>query len=111
MAHGAEYYVSATGDDAAAGSADRPWQTLHRALAAEPGLKPGDTVFVRGGEYEPTEALVIGHDCSGRADAPVTIAAMPGEQVTLRGSRTVGGWQLWRDGIWRADLAAQGLAG
>ena len=102
LAHAADYFVAPGGDDAAPGTRDQPWRTPHHAIEA---VKPGDTILLRAGEYNLSEPLVITPERSG-----LTFAAAPGETVTLRGSRAVTGWQLWRDGIYRADLAAQGLA-
>jgi len=107
----AEYWVAPSGDDAGAGTKERPWRSLHRALAPEPGLEPGDTIWVRGGVYELSEPLAFTPEHSGAPGSPVTIAAQPGEEVIIRGARSVTGWQLWREGIYRADLAAQGLEG
>jgi parallel beta-helix repeat protein len=102
LAHATDYFVAPTGDDANPGTRDQPWRTPHHAIEA---VKPGDTILLRAGEYDLSEPLVITPERSG-----LTVAAAPGETVTLRGSRAITGWQLWRDGIYRADLAAQGLA-
>jgi len=107
----AQYHVAPQGDDAAAGTPEAPWRTPHRALAADPGVQPGDTVFLHAGGYDLAQPLVLTPAHSGTEDAPVTIAAWPGDRVVLRGSRPVTGWEPWRDGIWVADLAAQGMAG
>jgi hypothetical protein len=48
-AAGRAYYVSATGDDAAAGSAEKPWNTLAKALAS---VQPGETIELAAGSYE-----------------------------------------------------------
>lgn len=99
----ADYFVAPGGDDAAPGTREQPWRTPHHAIET---AEAGDTILLRGGEYDLAEPLVITPQKSG-----LTLAAAPGETVTLRGSRMVTGWQLWRDGIYRADLSAQGLAG
>ncbi len=44
----AEYYVATTGDDANPGTLAEPFASLTRAQAA---AAPGDTVWIRGGEY------------------------------------------------------------
>ncbi len=69
-------------------------------------LEPGDTLIMGGGVYALSEPLVLTPAQSG-----VAIAAADGAEVVIRGSRGVSGWQPWRDGIYVADLAAQGLVG
>ena len=44
----AEFYVAPAGDDANSGTIDRPFATVTRGQEA---ASPGDTVWVRGGEY------------------------------------------------------------
>ena len=43
--------------------------------------KPGDTVYLRGGEYIFTEAIWLSN--SGRADAYITIKSYPGENAVI----------------------------
>src|SRR5687767_12112394 len=44
----AEFYVSPTGSDASPGTIQEPFATVKRAQEA---VSPGDTVWIRGGEY------------------------------------------------------------
>lgn len=46
----AQWYVSTTGTPTAAGTIGDPWN-LQRALAGDPPIAPGDTIWVRGGHY------------------------------------------------------------
>jgi hypothetical protein len=69
---------AARGDDGSAGTEKAPWKTLAYAL---PKLKPGDTLYLRGGVYYEKIALTR----SGSADAPITIASMPGELAVIDG--------------------------
>ena len=71
---GALYVVSPYGDDAAAGSFDAPWATLAHAASR---IQPGDTVFVRGGTYRPTERITFRDLAAG--DARTRIIGYPGE--------------------------------
>ncbi|HEX8297690.1 MAG TPA: right-handed parallel beta-helix repeat-containing protein [Rubricoccaceae bacterium] len=78
-----------TGDDAADGSAERPWRTLSRAAGR---LLPGDAVVIRAGTYRETLAPRVG---GSGADARVTFAAYPGEAVVISGAdRADSGWTL-----------------
>jgi hypothetical protein len=76
---GPKRFVDATrGDDAAAGTQQAPWRTLAHALRR---LKPGDTLYLRGGTYYEKAALTR----SGEEGAPITIASYPGELAILDG--------------------------
>lgn len=76
---GATYYVAPNGNDANAGTIDRPWKTLNSAVAK---LKAGDTLFARGGTY--AELVLINN--SGTAGDPITIAAYSGESPVIDGA-------------------------
>lgn len=76
---GGAYYVSPDGDDAGAGTYDDPWRTLGRGVGA---LLPGDTLLLFGGVYG--ERVSINR--SGRENAWITIACVPGETPVLDGT-------------------------
>jgi hypothetical protein len=81
LAAGEKRFVDATrGDDAAAGTEQAPWKTL--AYAARQ-LKPGMTLYLRGGTYY--EKVTLSR--SGTADAPITIASFPGEIAIVDGGQ------------------------
>ena len=48
----ADFYVATVGDDAAAGTLEKPFATVQRAQIS---AGPGDTVFIRGGVYQMKE--------------------------------------------------------
>ena len=76
----ADYYVdSGKGADANAGSLSAPWQHLSHAARR---LRPGDTVYLRGGTYG-DDSLFTTTD--GTEDAPITICAYPGEKTVITG--------------------------
>lgn len=121
-ARGADFYVSPGGNDAWSGRVadgvgnDGPFATLERAVSAVRDLVAGGlaepvTVHLRGGVHVVAQTVKLGPECSGTADHPVTFAAYRDETPVLVGAKPVSGWQPYRDGIYRADLAAQGLAG
>src|SRR6266540_3120819 len=79
LAEGPKRFVDAArGDDGNAGTAPAPWKTLTHALRR---LKPGDTLYLRGGTYH--EKVFLRR--SGTAEAPITIASYPGELAILDG--------------------------
>lgn len=79
LADGPRFFVDAArGDDTAEGSENAPFATLKHALRQ---LKPGDTLYLRGGVYHeqllPTKSGVEGQ--------PITISSYPGELATIDG--------------------------
>jgi hypothetical protein len=79
LADGPKLYVDpARGNDTNPGSADAPWKTLAHAVRQ---LKAGDTLYLRGGTYHEKVSLTR----SGTPEAPITLAAHPGELPILDG--------------------------
>ena len=79
LAAGPKLFVDAArGDDTSAGSEKAPWKTLAHALRQ---LKPGDTLYLRGGTFYEKVAPIR----SGTADAPIMIASYPGELAIVDG--------------------------
>ena len=79
LAAGPKLFVdSARGDDGGVGSEKAPWKTLAHALRK---LKPGDTLYLRGGVFYEKVALTR----SGAAEAPITIGSFPGELAIIDG--------------------------
>ena len=93
------FYVAPDGDDAAAGTPEKPFRTPARARDAIRQGRPADaptTVYFRGGTYSLTEPLVLTPDDGGTASAPVTYAAYRDEKPMFSGGRAVSGWQKAR---------------
>jgi MYXO-CTERM domain-containing protein len=85
LAGAAEYYVSPTGSDSAAGSSAAPFATLSKANSA---AAAGDTIWVHGGTYYITSQLTLSK--SGTSDTNRTkIWAVAGETPVLDASRFV----------------------
>lgn len=86
LASGAEYFVAPDGNDASPGTKAAPFASLNRA---EKQVRPGDTVWIKGGTYRMSEqqiaqsnglfARVIVMDKSGEKEAPIQYLAQPGE--------------------------------
>lgn len=72
----ADYYVSKNGNDSNLGTISSPWRTIAKANTT---VRPGDTVFIRGGEY--SEAINPG--ASGTRNAVIRYQAQPGETVVV----------------------------
>jgi len=75
------YYVATNGSDQNQGTTTSPWRTISYAVTR---LKPGDTLFVRGGVYNDwlDNPVVSGTSWA----SPVRIAAYQGESVWLKPS-------------------------
>jgi len=71
---GKTYYVSPQGDDAGAGTREKPYMTIARAVGA---AEPGDTILLREGTY--AESVTVRR--SGRPDAYITLRADPADSV------------------------------
>jgi hypothetical protein len=83
LARAAEYYVSPSGSDSAAGTSAAPFATLSKANSA---AGAGDTIWVHGGTYYLTSQLVLSR--SGTSDTNRTkIWAVAGETPVLDASR------------------------
>lgn len=83
VAGAAEFYVSPNGRTVSSGSASDPWN-LATALAHPAAVRPGDTIWLRGGTYRGTFASKL----TGRSGAPIRVRQYPGERATLSGSTT-----------------------
>lgn len=77
MGQGPGFFVDpAKGADKNAGSQQAPWKTLAVAVTR---LKPGDTLYLRGGTYYETVFIEI----AGTVEKPITIRGYPGELAIL----------------------------
>jgi hypothetical protein len=77
------FYVSTSGNDANAGTMERPWRTLRKGLTS---LRSGQTLVVRGGTY--AEILGAGTPiqiAQGTATSRILVRAYQGERPVLRG--------------------------
>ncbi len=72
-----DYYVAPNGSDGNDGSKTAPWATLGPANAE---LHPGDTVFLRDGEYA---GIAIRPDRSGKPGQPIRYVAYAGETAVI----------------------------
>jgi hypothetical protein len=88
----ARYYVATNGSDSASGSKTSPFKTLAKAAGL---VKPGDTVFIRGGTYMLSTSQKLTR--SGTSGARITFMAHPGEKVVFdfsKNSMRTGGIHL-----------------
>ncbi|HVG31082.1 MAG TPA: right-handed parallel beta-helix repeat-containing protein [Pyrinomonadaceae bacterium] len=88
---GAQFYAAPDGRADGDGSKNRPWD-LAGALAGASKVKPGDTLWLRGGVYRG------GFKCglAGTEAQPILVAQFTNERATIDGSLTVDGeWTIF----------------
>ncbi|WP_055552353.1 hypothetical protein [Streptomyces sp. NBRC 110028] len=92
---GRTYHVATWGSDRDGGSERHPLRTIGRCTDL---VRPGDTCLIHRGDYRERVAPP-----SGRAGAPITLAAYGDGPVTVDGTRTVTGWKDAGGGLVAAD--------
>lgn len=98
MLQAAEIHVSKKGDDAGDGSAANPFLTIQRAADV---AQPGDAVMVHEGIYRERVNPPRG-GLSG--EQRITYLAAPGEEVVIKGSEKITGWEYVADDTWSVTL-------
>lgn len=83
-------YVATNGNDSNSGTLDRPWRTFTKGLRS---LRPGDTLYVRGGTY--TERVTGFTLPSGTSSARITVKAYGSERPVLKGLLWLKGANYW----------------
>jgi hypothetical protein len=82
---GTDFYVSPGGTSGNDGSIASPWNLQH-ALTQGSWVKPGDTIWLRGGTYAGTFTSYL----DGTAANPIVVRQYPGERATLDGGASAG---------------------
>ncbi len=95
---GAEYHVSPTGNDGAAGTKDQPFKTIQRASDK---AQAGDTCLIAAGIYRET----VTPNRSGTPHAPIVFRASGSGTVTITGTEPVNGWTRHAGSIYKAKMA------
>jgi len=80
-AFAADFFVTPAGTVNGDGSAENPWN-LRRALSHPPAVRPGDTIWIRGGVYT---GRFLGR-LKGAPLEPIIVRAYPGENVKIDGN-------------------------
>lgn len=80
---GHSFYVSTRGSAAGDGSEARPWD-LETALAQPNAVRPGDTIWVRGGRYgDGSPGATVHSRLVGTEGLPIVVRGYPGERAIL----------------------------
>lgn len=81
----ADYYVSPSGSDSAAGTLSAPFASIQKAVDT---ATAGSTIYLRAGTYAPSKNIQFSK--SGTASAPYTVRPYGAEKVTLDGENMPG---------------------
>src|SRR5262245_56272910 len=82
------WHIAPGGNDNAAGTLAAPLASINGVVWR---VRPGDTVYLRGGTYYPTQQQSMW--CDGAAGARITFTSYPGERATIDGRNVRNGWQ------------------
>jgi len=94
----AEFHVAQSGNDGNAGSAAAPFKTISKAAAV---AQPGDLITVHEGIYRER----INPPRGGTSDEQrIIYQAAPGENVVIKGSETINGWEKVEYETWRVII-------
>jgi parallel beta-helix repeat protein len=80
-AEAATYYVATTGSDSNPGTLSQPFSSILKGVSV---LRPGDTTFIRAGTYAESIPWSFNFPSGTSWSSAVTLAAYPGEIVTMR---------------------------
>jgi hypothetical protein len=78
------FYVAPNGSPSGDGSINRPWN-LQTALAHPAAVKPGNTIWLRGGTYRGNFKSTL----TGTAAAPIIVRQYPGERATIDANTSI----------------------
>jgi hypothetical protein len=83
------FYVAANGSSRGDGSRAKPWD-LETALSQPSAVKPGSTIWLRGGTYSSVSSKL-----KGTAQAPIIVRQFPGERAIVDGVIMAYGEYTW----------------
>ena len=93
-----DIHVAVTGDDSNDGSVSRPLKTISMAARR---AQPGDVITVHEGVYRER----IDPPRGGTSDVDrIVFRAAPGEEVILKGSEVMTGWERVQNDTWKATI-------
>jgi hypothetical protein len=86
---GRDFFAAPNATDGGDGSLKMPWH-LEEALAQPDSVRPGDTIWLRGGTYRRPSGEPYWAVLTGTPDNPIRVRQYPGERATLDGGDTHG---------------------
>ena len=99
-----------TGNDLNTGTKELPFATIERAVVEIKPLvgKESLSIWIEEGSYYLSETLLFDAAFSGTAENRLTISALPGAKVTIKGSMPLTDlkWSKYQDGIYVTQVPA-----
>lgn len=96
-------YVSASGNNNNSGSLQKPYKTLHYAIAQARKMQGRVSVIMRGGTYYLDTTVII--DAGKNKASSLTVNAYNNEKVNISAGRRLQlQWQLYHNGIYKAAV-------
>ncbi len=103
-----DIFISPLGDDTNNGTKSHPLKTLEKSLEVVKKYagKENVTVWFTQGDYYLDHTIQIGSEYSGTKEYPVVFSALPGAEVTIKGSKKLENlnWELYKNGIYVTKL-------
>jgi Concanavalin A-like lectin/glucanases superfamily/Chitobiase/beta-hexosaminidase C-terminal domain/Viral BACON domain len=93
VTNGAQHYVASNGSPSGDGSLAHPWD-IQTAFNNPSSVKPGDTIWLRGGTYGDGNTIFASH-LAGSATAPIIVRQYPGERATINGGINTNAPYTW----------------
>jgi alpha-N-arabinofuranosidase len=93
-----EYHVAQTGTDSNDGTASAPFRSISEAARI---ARSGDVVTVHEGVYRERVSPARGGDSD---DSRITYQAAPEEEVVIKGSEAISGWQRLQGDVWSVTI-------
>lgn len=87
-----DVYVSTDGSDSNAGTREKPFASLEKALAAIRSDGPG-TIWLAEGDYPAADGIVLEERDGGTAQAPLVIRSQPPHAARITGAKEVTGFE------------------
>jgi hypothetical protein len=94
LPQGNEWFVAPDGTPQGDGTREKPWD-LQTALSHPAKVKPGDTIWLRGGTYGTGGATIFTSRLAGTKDKPIIVRGLPGERATINGGISAYGSWTW----------------
>ncbi|HVB57118.1 MAG TPA: hypothetical protein VNE63_11900 [Candidatus Acidoferrales bacterium] len=95
----ADHYVATSGSAQGNGSLEHPWD-LQTALDQPASVKPGDTIWVRGGTYHTSTIAGFVNKLNGTASKPIIVRNYNGERASIDGHGTDFGLAIYGSYTW-----------
>jgi hypothetical protein len=84
VSNGNQWYASPDGTYTGDGSLAHPWDIVTAFNNAPHAVKPGDTIWLRGGKYgDGTAGAIIAYGLVGTPTAPILVRSYPGERAII----------------------------